>query len=90
MPDEEMANTYRTITSKLNGLAWSDDGMYLYVATQRRVLMYTVISTVPSLKDLAVSKCIKTGLDKEDEYAKDAVDDWKSGKKWLGHWEKLN
>lgn len=54
--------SYRRLTSKINGLIWSSDGLYLYVATNRRVVMYQLVSEVESLKEKIIKEFWKKKL----------------------------
>jgi hypothetical protein len=49
-------NTRLRILAKINGIEWSNDGTYLYIATKKRVLAFEFIckeAKIPALMDIA-------------------------------------
>lgn len=74
-------NTKLRILAKINGIEWSKDGRYLYLATKKRVLVYEFVSTVnhiPSLLDITgvhVRKLLEQSCPKRKKLNK-TLDDW--------------
>ncbi|CAO3612176.1 unnamed protein product [Mucor hiemalis] len=60
-------NTRLRILAKINGMEWSKDGRYLYLATKKRVLAFRFLMThdVPSLLDIT-SLHIRTLIEREE------------------------
>ncbi|KAJ3407529.1 hypothetical protein HDV05_005395 [Chytridiales sp. JEL 0842] len=97
-----IVHAYRTIFSKINGLQWSQSGRELYIATNRRVLMYT-LSEPESLLEQSRKKVwgvyLEQGQDGLKEldggssvgdgegFAGDVVKGWMRQQGWVGHWE---
>ncbi|KAJ3079709.1 hypothetical protein HK100_010343 [Physocladia obscura] len=80
-------------------MQWSDDGEYLYVATNRRVLMHRVLAengAVPSLGEtvcrevwdgnISVTGSGNEDGDLESEIMGRMAKEMLAGKKWAGHW----
>ncbi|KAI8616041.1 hypothetical protein BC830DRAFT_236712 [Chytriomyces sp. MP71] len=88
-----LQESYSTVSCKVNGILWSDDGDRLYVSTNRRVLMYSVSErTAASLAECVSRACIWDQLEErvsaEDlEIMESIARDLIAGKRWVGHWE---
>lgn len=65
-------NTRLRILAKINGMEWSKDGRYLYLATKKRVLAFRFLMThdVPSLLDIT-GLHIRTFFEREEEEEKE-------------------
>lgn len=61
-------NTRLRILAKINGMEWSKDGRYLYLATKKRVLAFRFLMThdVPSLLDITGLQ-IRTFFERQEE-----------------------
>ncbi|KAG2233055.1 hypothetical protein INT48_009855 [Thamnidium elegans] len=73
-------NTKLRILAKINGIEWSKDGNYLYLATKKRVLAYQFNTTqvIPSLLDITgghVKKILEQSCSKRKKPNK-ALYDW--------------
>jgi WD40 repeat protein len=63
-------NTRLRILAKINGLQWSNDGRYLYVATKKRVLAYEfTMQTLLSLEKTATITALQL-MDQEIQHAR--------------------
>lgn len=74
-------DTKLRILAKINGIEWSKDGQYLYVATKKRVLVYEFMSSsnyIPSLLDITgvhVRKLLEESCPKRKKLNK-TLHDW--------------
>ncbi|KAJ3233025.1 hypothetical protein HDU81_002539 [Chytriomyces hyalinus] len=95
-PPLDNTNSFNTVSCKINGLLWSDDGDRLYVSTNRRVLMHTVIDrTVPSLAECVSRETVWDRRDEtpplganaeEKEMLERFANELLREKRWAGHW----
>ncbi|KAJ3345590.1 hypothetical protein HDU83_003917 [Entophlyctis luteolus] len=82
---------YTTVFPSINGILWSDDGRYLYVSTDSRVVMHEVADwQPPSLRELSCreiwsGKVPATGTEMDD-VARDKARRVLEEKRWAGHW----
>ncbi|KAI7888501.1 uncharacterized protein EV154DRAFT_517655 [Mucor mucedo] len=74
-------DTKLRILAKINGIEWSKDGHYLYLATKKRVLVYEFLSTqniIPSLLEITgvhVRKLLEQSCPKRKKLNR-TLDDW--------------
>ncbi|KAJ3062432.1 hypothetical protein HDU98_001701 [Podochytrium sp. JEL0797] len=82
--------TFSTLAAKINGILWSDDGQRLHVATNRRVLMHTVVEREPALLSECVSRKVWDGKVELQSDAAEMVKEFATealaAKRWAGHW----
>ncbi|KAJ3399584.1 hypothetical protein HDU80_007783 [Chytriomyces hyalinus] len=95
-PPLDNTNSFNTVSCKINGLLWSDDGERLYVSTNRRVLMHTVMDrTAPSLAECVSRETVwdrrgetaPLGANAEEkEILERFANELLREKRWAGHW----
>ncbi|KAJ3019044.1 UNVERIFIED_CONTAM: hypothetical protein HDU68_010839 [Siphonaria sp. JEL0065] len=89
-----LQESFSGLAAKINGILWSDDGQRLFVATNRRVLMHTVVEREAASLLECVSRKVWNDelgdLAEKDEEGAEVLKDWAqdllTSKKWAGHW----